>query len=66
MTAYYYYFNITHEYNKQLAFTGYKDVFEEYKRRLDPILEKCGYQEISGKNLFDVVLTFSSYARLIM
>lgn len=66
MAAYYYYFNITHEENMRVSWTSYGDLFEEYKRKLDPILEKCGYQEISGKNLFDVVLTFSSYARHVL
>lgn len=66
MTVFYYYFNTLYEDSNQLNWKSYADLFKEFKNRLDPILVACGYQEVSGKNLFDAVLTFSSYARLVL
>ena len=49
-----------------MNWSNYGDMFEKFKRGIDPELEKCGYQEVSGKCMFDVVLTFSSYARIVL
>ena len=66
MAAYYYYFNVVHEEESHLSWSGYGDLFEEFKNGLDPLLEECGYQPVSGKCIFDVLLTFSAYARIIL
>lgn len=66
MTAFYYYFNAVHEDEGDHDWTNYGELFDEFKKELDPMLEQCGYQEVSGKCIFDVLLTFSSYARIIL
>ena len=62
MVAFYYYFNCREE---NMMWTSYKELYEVFKSELDMYLLDAGYQEVSAKNIFDVLLTFSSYARTL-
>ena len=62
MVAFYYYFNCKEE---DMMWTSYRDLFEVFKEELDEYLKGTGYQEVSSKSIFDVLLTFSSYARTL-
>ncbi|MGN0484737.1 MAG: hypothetical protein ACI4HI_14405 [Lachnospiraceae bacterium] len=61
IVAYYYYYNALHEEDKGKSF---EDVFLDFKRGVDKKLGAAYYQPLSGKNIFDVLITFSSYAYL--
>ena len=62
MVAFYYYFNCKEE---DMMWTSYKALYESFKEELDPYLTAAGYQTVSSKSIFDVLLTFSSYARTL-
>lgn len=62
MVAFYYYFNCREE---DMTWTSYRALYEVFKEELDEYLLDAGYQEVSAKNIFDVLLTFSSYARTL-
>lgn len=62
MVAFYYYFNCREE---DMIWTSYKEQYDAFKSELDIYLLDAGYQEVSAKNIFDVLLTFSSYARTL-
>ena len=60
MVAFYYYFNCKEE---DMRWTSYGELYDAFKEELDPYLISAGYQTLSSKSIFDVLLTFSSYAR---
>lgn len=62
IVAYYYYYNALHENDQDDKLKSFGELFNSFKKDLDPKLEKAGYQELSGKNIFDVLTAFSSYA----
>ena len=39
-------------------------LFNDFKNNVDQYLKNANYQELSGKNIFDVLVVFSSYAYL--
>ncbi len=61
IAVYYYYFN---ENNEDLRRQDFSKVFMTFKAKIDPILERAYYQPFSGKNLFDILIAFSSYTYL--
>lgn len=65
MTAYYYYYNEKYE-SLEIQRT-LTEVYEDYTNNeigLNSMLDEAHYQPISDKNIFDIVLIFSSYAYL--
>lgn len=62
LVAYYYYFNALHEADEDKK--SFEELFHCFKRNVDELLENSYYQLLSGKNIFDVLLVFSSYAYL--
>lgn len=64
IVAYYYYYNAVHEDDHNDRLKSFGELFSSFKQDLDEKLEKAGYQELSGKNIFDVLTVFSSYAYL--
>ena len=41
-----------------------EELFNDFKECFDPILRAANYQPISGKNILDLLVIFSSYAYL--
>ena len=64
IVAYYYYYNAVHENDADDRWKNFEEVFNNFKRDIDPKLEAAYYQPLSGKNIFDVLVAFSSYAYL--
>lgn len=64
IVAYYYYYNAVHENDADDRWKNFEEVFNNFKKDIDPKLEAAYYQPLSGKNIFDVLVTFSSYAYL--
>jgi hypothetical protein len=66
IVAYYYYYNAVHEADRNNKWKSFAEVFSDFQRDINPRLEAANYQALSGKNIFDVLVTFSSYAYLNM
>lgn len=64
IVAYYYYYNALHEDDGSDKRKSFEEVFANYQQDLDPMLDNAHYQKLSGKNIFDVLVVFSSYAYL--
>lgn len=61
IVAYYYYYNaLTDEEDR--ARMSFADHFRDFKLGVDPRLARAGYQPLSGRELFDLIVVFSSYA----
>ena len=66
IVAYYYYYNAVHEDDGDDKWKNFAEVFKSFQAGIDPKLQEAHYQPLSGKNIFDVLVTFSSYAYLNM
>lgn len=64
LVAYYYYFNALHSEDEDLRGKSFEEIFRIFKNGLDAHLKPSGYQPVSGRNIIDVVVTFSSYTYL--
>jgi hypothetical protein len=64
IVAYYYYYNAVHENDVGDRWKNFEEVFNNFKMDIDPKLAAAYYQPLSGKNIFDVLVAFSSYAYL--
>lgn len=64
LVAYYYYFNALHSQDEDLRGRSFKDIFGIFKNGLDEHLKPSGYQPVTGRNIIDVVVIFSSYTYL--
>ncbi len=64
IVAYYYYYNALHEEDGNDQWKNFEEVFNNFKKDIDAKLEAAYYQPLSGKNIFDVLVVFSSYAYL--
>lgn len=64
IVAYYYYYNALHEDDGKDKWKNFEEVFNNFKKDIDSKLEAAYYQPLSGKNIFDVLVVFSSYAYL--
>lgn len=64
IVAFYYYYNALHEDEDNSKWKSFEEVFKDFKRNVDERLEASYYQPLSGKNIFDVLVVFSSYAYL--
>lgn len=64
IAAYYYYYNARHEADSGERWKSFAELFRSFKRGVDHYLEPAGYQTLDGRNLFDVLIVFSSYAYL--
>lgn len=64
IVAYYYYYNALHEGDGNDKWKNFEEVFNNFKKDIDLKLEAAYYQPLSGKNIFDVLVVFSSYAYL--
>lgn len=62
VTTYYYYFNAVHENDDVDGSISFEDLFTDFKEGIDPFLERAHYNPFSGRDLFDVITAFSSYA----
>ena len=61
ITAGYYYYNELLSQEGLRKFRSFRELFEDFKDIIDLRLEAAHYQKISGKNIFDVLIAFSSY-----
>lgn len=61
LVAYYYLYNAIHEEDTVLDSKSFREVFEDFKYGADARLTAAYYQPLSGKNIFDVALVYSSY-----
>lgn len=66
LVAYYYLYNALNEVSDQAWQKSFREVFWDFKFEIDKKLHAAGYQELSGKNILDVLVVFSAYARLNM
>ena len=66
IVAYYYLFNVRQEQRGDGLRESFLTLFTRFKEELDPLLERCGYQLVEGKNFFDVLVVFSAYAYQFM
>lgn len=64
IVAFYYYYNALHENDGNAKWKNFEELFVDFKREVDVYLLNADYQALSGKNIFDVLVTFSSYAYL--
>lgn len=64
IVAYYYYYNALHEEEMAHKMKNFQELFNDFKKGVDKYLQDSYYQPISGKNIFDIVVIFSSYAYL--
>ena len=64
LVAYYYYFNALHIAEEEEDKRSFEELFNYFKKNVDILLEESYYQPLSGKNVFDVLIVFSSYAYL--
>ena len=62
LVAWYYYFNAIHEGDAQGIWDSFESLYDAFKAGIDPILESSGYQLLNGRNIFDLLITFSSYS----
>lgn len=64
LVAYYYYYNALHEQDDHAQWKSFTELFNSFKNEADVYLKDAGYQELSAKNILDVLVVFSSYAYL--
>lgn len=64
IVAFYYYYNALHENDGNAQWKNFEELFKDFKREVDLYLLNANYQALSGKNIFDILVTFSSYAYL--
>ena len=65
IVAYYYYYNALHENDgNNDKWKNFEEVFNNFKRDINLKLKAAYYQPLSSKNIFDVLVVFSSYAYL--
>lgn len=62
IVAYYYYYNALHEDDGGNRGKSFEEWFNHFKEEIDVLLTNSYYQPLSGKNIFDVLVAFSSYA----
>ena len=62
VVAYYYFYNALHESDDPENRKSFSGLFNDFKDGIDVYLEQAGYQEFSGRNIFDVITAFSAYA----
>jgi len=62
ITAYYYYYNAIHEMDEPDQWKNFGELYRSFARGVNERLEAAYYQPLSGKNVFDVLVVFSSYA----
>lgn len=64
LVAYHYYYNALHENDGNDKLQSFEEVFNSFRQGIDPKLEAAYYHSLSGRNLFDVLVVFSSYTYL--
>ncbi len=64
LVAYYYYYNIQKENSGSAKGKSFEDVFADFASGVDKYLEASFFQKLSTKNIFDMMVVFSSYAYL--
>ncbi len=62
IVAYYYYFNICSDNDKIRKSKCFETVFNSFKKGVDRYLIESNYQELDGRNIFDIMVVFSAYA----
>lgn len=61
LVAFYYLYNAL---NEDAGEVNFEEVLRDFKGQVDQRLSAAGYQTLSGKNIFDVLVVFSVYARM--
>ncbi len=64
ITAYYYYYNALHEDDGRDEWNSFAELFDDFRKDINEKLNAAYYQPLSGRNIFDVVVAFSTYAYL--
>ena len=62
IAAFYYYYNTVHEGDDIDGSISFKEFFDDFKEEVDYYLDLAHYNKFSGRDLFDVMTAFSSYA----
>lgn len=62
LSAFYCVYNARNEMRQEETPESFRTCFWQFKGQADQLLEACGYQRLSGKSLFDVLVAFSAYA----
>lgn len=66
LVAYYYLYNAKQEDDEEKEWKNFKELYEDFKNGVDPLLEASFYQKLDGRNLLDLLIVFSSYTFLNM
>jgi len=66
LVAFYYYFNASYGEDSLWTWTSYADFLRDFRDLIDPKLEAAHYQPLNGRNIFDMLVAFSSYMHLTM
>ena len=66
ITAWYYYYNRKNEIAELEVHRNFAETYEDFRAGLDPILERAGYQKMTSKSIFDILVAFSAYAYAFM
>ncbi len=64
LVAVYYLFNERHAMDPKDQWVSFGELFAAFKQEADVFLTEAGYQPLSGRSQFDVLLAFSAYAVL--
>ena len=62
LISYYYYFTLRYEDEICNDSVRFAELFNKIQYDLDDTLEECGYQRLSGNNIFDIIIVYSIYA----
>ena len=64
IVAYYYYYNELHGQDEEEDLKSFQELYDDFAYGVDEKLKEAYYQPLNSKNLFDVLIAFSSYAYL--
>lgn len=63
--AYYYYYTQFHSEDKSIGVSmTFEEMFNDFREYVNWYLYNAYYQPFSGKNIFDIIIAFSAYARI--
>lgn len=64
IVAYYYRYLAYYEDDEMARGMSFKEVYDDFSAGMNELLSNAYYQKLSSKNVFDVLVVFSAYARL--
>jgi len=66
IVAFYYLFNAMHESDEKGRWSNFGEYYNEFAKNLNDFLNAAHYQPMNKKNIFDVLVAFSSYVYVNM